>query len=337
MSAGRPLGVRRTALPASAASRSHARGTGHRHRDRGARAPRLVAKERQEGPVVGHRPAPVVHQPRGLASGLEEDPEVGAGVAHLLGQPGSQPLEIGGDEHRPMLVRERVHRQCVAAEAAHDRGRDQGAGPEGVIHHDLELCSSDGVEIDGPEQPRDVLLGRVGRKLELAEARRGDVAIVLPEEDALDLTLSRGGQVGAVGIEETDLHDLGVLGGRPDADASRGLATRDREARDRQRGELEVVTVHSGGVQPGDQGPLHRARGPAGVSPADHDAPPFQRRPVGHPESHGDHRGDPDVDEARDAARPEQAPGRDPLPHDALGNNRPRLHRPRRISLYFRF
>src|SRR5205085_5638658 len=122
-----------------------------------------------------------------------------------------------------------------------------------------------------------VELERAGREDDVADVAGERPAELLAGEQPLDLALAELGDVAAVAVEEPDLDPLGVARGQAHRDAARVLRVPDLEAGERHRGQLDVLHVDAGEVEPTDDRALERTRDSARVPAGRDDRALLQR------------------------------------------------------------
>ena len=178
-----------------------------------------------------------------------------------------------------------------------------------------------------------VELERARREHDVADVAAERAAVVLAVEQALDLALHAGVDVAPVVVEEADLHGVGIARREPHRDAALRTAVAHLEPGERHGGQLDVLDVDAGQVDPRDQRPLERPGDPAGVTARGDGRALRQRGAVGHRQAHRDLGVDVDVGEPAHPPPAEQRAGAAALPHDRRGDDGPRLDRLERVHL----
>ncbi len=174
---------------------------------------------------------------------------------------------------------------------------------------------------------------RARREDDVTDVARERSAEVLSVEEALELALHPLVDVAALGVEEADLHAVGVSRGQPNGDpALRSLAAH-LEAGQGHRGELEIHHVHTGQVETGDESALERACRTARVATRRDHGALLQRRAVGHGQADRHLGGDVDVRQAPNPATAEERARSPALPDHRGGDDRAGLDRLERIYL----
>src|SRR3990170_962538 len=128
-----------------------------------------MAQEGEEEALVVDHAAEVVDEVGDIAAGLQQDPEIGSRVAHVIGDALSQALEVFGAQRRTVLVYEAVDPEDVTTQASEQTGTDEAHGAIGEIDDDLRRTRADRGRVQNPEEARRVLLERMRRVLQLPE------------------------------------------------------------------------------------------------------------------------------------------------------------------------
>ena len=175
---------------------------------------------------------------------------------------------------------------------------------DGVDDH-LQTGLRDAGGVRRAQQGSGVRVEDAGGELQIADLPGEGSPVLLACVDPVQLALAGLREVGAPLVEEHDVHGVRHPGRRTDHDPA-GAAPRGLLPRHRQRNVLQVPYVDGAGLQRRDDGPLERSRTTGVVAGRGDGRALLQRRGVRARKPYGEFRSDLHVEDAGDAARPEQ-------------------------------
>ena len=294
---------------------------GHEGEQREQRLLRTRANDPSSSTTVPVSPSGSMTMPRSLADG-----------AHELADPLDALEPVVGTPPRPRR-RERVDGEDVCADLCEHRRHDQRRRTERVVEHHLERPLAQPALVDARLERGRVVLERAGREHDVADVAGERAAEVLALEQPLDLALPRFVDVATLVVEDADLHAVRVPRREPHGDATVGHRVPHLEPGQRDRGQLDVLDVHPGQVQPADDRALQRSGHAARVAARRDHRALLERRAVGHRQPGRDLGRDVDVGEPRDPAPAEQRARTAALPDDRRGDDRTGFDRLERVDL----